>query len=155
MNNKDETTTLAMKMINFCFLFHQGFRQQYRNQNDVKVNSHACLALIVLKYAEQTSQSITMSQLADELQITKQQLTKLVNDLEERRFVSRIHDTQNRRLVHIRLTPEGYQQIQNLLDDMTASTITALNAYTDEEKAELDNSLEILARFFTKFSIKL
>ncbi|MFR6329077.1 MAG: MarR family winged helix-turn-helix transcriptional regulator [Eisenbergiella sp.] len=45
----------------------------------------------------------TMSELADKLQITKQQLSKMINVLEEKELVERIHDKENRRRVYIRI----------------------------------------------------
>ena len=52
-------------------------------------------------------QAPTMSEMALQLGITKQQLTKLINDLEEKNLVRRQHGSRNRRHVYLMITPEG------------------------------------------------
>ena len=75
---------------------------QYQQQNQVKANKAGFQVLFILSMPEYPKP--TMSFLADEMGITKQQLTKLVNDLEAIGLVKRIHDERNRRQVYVTLT---------------------------------------------------
>ncbi len=50
---------------------------------------------------------ITMSALADRMQMTKQHMTKKVNRLVELKFVERVYDPADRRVIKVKVTPEG------------------------------------------------
>jgi DNA-binding MarR family transcriptional regulator len=64
-----------------------------------------------------------MSFLADEMGITKQQLTKLVNDLEAMGLVKRIHDERNRRQVYVTLTDDGRNEFEEIKQAMLECTV--------------------------------
>ena len=125
-------------------------KSQYHQQNVVKANTLAFNTLLTLN--ELNGHDLTMSELAEELDITKQQLTKLVNDLEEKELVKRIHDSKNRRQVYIRITERGAQMLADLKNRMMDGTINALSAYTEEELAELDECLVKLGTLLEKFN---
>ena len=95
---------------------------------------------------------LTMSELADQLDITKQQLTKLVNDLEEKELVQRTHDSRNRRQVYIHITDQGARMLTDLKQSMLDSTLKALSCYTEEELAKLDHCLTNLSELLEKFN---
>ena len=79
------------------------------SEAELKMNSHTFFVLFTLTHSEGVP--ITMTMLAEALQISKQQLTKLVNDLEGKNYVERIHDQVNRRLVYIRITADGQRRM--------------------------------------------
>ena len=95
-----------------------------------------------------------MSDLADKLQITKQQLSKLINDLEDKALVERIHDTANRRRVYIRISPCGLEAMERLKETMLETTIAALHIYNEEELETLNSCLEALTPLMEKFHLK-
>ena len=84
---------------------------------------------------------MTMSELAEDLKITKQQLTKLVNDLEEKQLVERLHDKANRRLVNISITAEGKELLERLKNDMLQTTLQSFSDLTDPEIQQLQKTL--------------
>ena len=95
-----------------------------------------------------------MSELADKLSITKQQLSHMIKVLEERGLVERIHDTANRRRVYIRISPCGLEAMERLKETMLETTIAALHIYNEEELETLNSCLESLTPLMEKFHLK-
>lgn len=141
---------VSAHFLRFTINFFSLAKSQYHQQNVVKANTLAFNTLLTLN--ELNGHDLTMSELAEELDITKQQLTKLVNDLEEKELVKRIHDSKNRRQVYIRITERGAQMLADLKSRMMEGTINALSAYTEEELAELDECLVKLGTLLEKFN---
>ena len=102
--------------LDFAVHFFTLSKGHFRQQNLVKANSLAFNTLVTLN--ELADSCLTMSDLASRLEITKQQLTKLVNDLEEKDLVNRIHNPQNRRQVYIRITDHGCTLLKVLREEM-------------------------------------
>jgi len=116
----------------------------------MKVNSLPFFALIVLD--SWADQDYTMSELADKLSITKQQLSHMIKVLEERGLVERIHDTANRRRVYIRICDSGREMMNQMKQEMLSSTLFGLRAYTPEELALMDECLCRLMELMKKFN---
>lgn len=153
METEEKTTgaqTVGAHFLRFTINFFALAKGQYHQQNVVRANTMAFNTLLTLN--ELNGRDLTMSELAEELDITKQQLTKLVNDLEEKELVRRIHDSKNRRQVYIRITERGAQMLADLKNRMMDSTVNALSSYTEDELAELDECLVKLGKLLEKFN---
>ena len=135
---------LTIKILNLT-------KGRYHQQNQIKANSLAFKALAILN--QQGRPAPTMSGLAAELEITKQQLTKLVNDLEEKHLVLRSHSQKNRRQVYLAITPEGAQIVKQLKEAMLNCTVTGLSALTPEELAQMDQCLTKLSPLLSKLNL--
>lgn len=135
--------------LEFVITFLSLTKCQYQCANKVKINSLTFFTLIALKRCP--DKHFTMSELADRLQITKQQLSRLINDLEDKGLVRRIHDTANRRRVYIQLSEQGLEMLDALKQDMLQSTASAMQAYSSEELADMDYCLCCLAGLMEKF----
>ena len=153
METEEKTTgaqTVGAHFLRFTINFFALAKGQYHQQNVVRANTLAFNTLLTLN--ELNGRDLTMSELAEELDITKQQLTKLVNDLEEKELVRRIHDSKNRRQVYIRITERGAQMLADLKNRMMDSTVNVLSSYTEDELAELDECLVKLGKLLEKFN---
>ena len=115
------------------------------SEAELKMNSHTFFVLFTLTHSEGVP--ITMTMLAEALQISKQQLTKLVNDLEGKNYVERIHDQVNRRLVYIRITMDGQRRMDEFARSALEPVTTALRQYSPEEKERLAGSFAELTEF--------
>ena len=93
-----------------------------------------------------------MSELAGQLHTTKQQLTRLVNALEEKNLAKRSHDTKNRRLVYVSITPEGIDAMEQLKESMLEATKEGLSSFTPEELAQLSQCLDTLSALMPRFN---
>ena len=141
--------TVGEHFLDFTITFFNLAKSKYQQQNQIKANSVGFQALILLN---QTGRSApTMSELAARLEITKQQLTKLVNDLEEKGLVKREHDSRNRRQVYLYITPTGAAIVSQLKEAMLSCTVAGLAGYSEEELAELDDCLIRLSSLLEKF----
>ena len=145
-----EQNTVGIHFLEFAVAFLSLAKCQYQQEQEVKVNSLPFFTLIALdSWAEE---DYTMSELAEKLQITKQQLSRLINDLEEKQLVERIHDTANRRRVYIRICEPGRQMISEVKQGMLDSTIYGLRAYSPAELTELDGCICRLIELMGKFN---
>lgn len=142
----DQTT--ARYFVEFAVRFYSFTKAQYRQEEQVKAGSMAFLVLLTLKSL--SDRDLTMSDLAQEMMITKQQLTRLVNDLEEKGLVERIHNQNNRRQVYIRISGEGCRLLDQLKGQMLNSTEEALEIFAEEERKEIDACLSRLLTLFSR-----
>lgn len=147
----EKLRTAGMHFLEFAFTFLTFAKCQYQSANHIKINSLPFFTLSVL--ADLKDENYTMSDLADKLQITKQQLSRLINDLEDKELVERIHDTANRRRVYIRISPCGLKAMDCLKETMLDSTIAALHIYNENELEQLDSCLKTLMPLMEKFQL--
>ncbi len=71
-------------------------------------------ALIMLK----DMGKINMTTLAKSIDVSNQQLTKVVDNLVQRKLVKRSYDKKNRRVVLIEITKEGREYIDDILSNL-------------------------------------
>ena len=135
---------LAQEFVDFLMTFHAATKRPSSLSEQVNAGSRSFNVLFTLKH--HPNHDLTMSQLADDLQMPKQQLTKLVNSLEENGMVCRIHNPTNRRLVSVHITPSGTQLVDDSLKEVVQTIIPELEIFSEEEKTELHNSITTLNR---------
>ena len=114
---------------------------------ECRMNSHTFFILFTLR---RSHSSMTMTQLAEKLGISKQQLTKLVNDLEAKAYVERVHDQVNRRLVYIHITEKGQERLDAFALQALGPVRETLEASSPEEKERLCGSFQELLQFLRK-----
>ncbi len=114
----------------------------------LRTHSLAFQAMAVLYRLQ--DQDFTMSQLATALDITKQQLTKLVNALEEKGLVERCRKSANRRQVCIHLTDQGREVFQSSRNELLEHICLALEGCSQDELDELSRSIQCLSRFLSR-----
>ncbi len=71
-------------------------------------------ALIMLK----SMGKINMTTLAKSIDVSNQQLTKVVDNLVQRKLVKRSYDKKNRRIVLIEITKDGREYIDDILSNL-------------------------------------
>lgn len=95
--------------------------------------------------------TMTMSQLARQTKMPKQQMTKLVNRLVEQRLVSRTDDLLDRRVINIQLTKEGLEYMDHFLEN-EGSFSGFLDKLDEEQKEKFRKALEIMFEVFLQTS---
>lgn len=141
--------TVGIHFLEFAVAFLTLSKCQYHSSS-LKVSSLPFFTLVALdNWAEK---DYTMSELADKLQITKQQLSKMINMLEEKGLVERIHDRENRRRVYIRICDAGRKMMDCLKQEMLESTLFGLRSYSPEELFEMDSCICRLIKLMEKFN---
>lgn len=146
----DTSRIVGEHFLEFTTTFFNLAKNKNPQHKQVKANSVAFHALVLLNRPDRPAP--TMSELAAEMEITKQQLTKLVNDLEDKQLVKRQHDHQNRRQVYLAITPAGANIITQLKAAMLECTMAGLACYTPEELAEMDDCLLKLSALLSRFN---
>lgn len=147
---KKDIQSVGVHFLEFAIAFLTLSKCQYQQDTAVKVSSMPFFTLVALD--NWADEDYTMSELADKLQVTKQQLSKLINDLEEKQLVERIHDTANRRRVYIRIREEGHIMMNELKVQMLNSTLKGLSAYNDGELSDMDYCICRLTELMGKFN---
>jgi DNA-binding MarR family transcriptional regulator len=100
-------------------------------QSEIKISEFTVL------YAITKNPDVRQGVLADVLKIKWPNMTKLVRALEDRGLIERVVPPEDRRSVHLRVTPAGRRQIAVSQERMCRSDRTALGMLDDEEYAQL------------------
>ena len=132
MVDQQELSSAGLKFMDFAIRFFNMAKCQYQQQNQVKANKAGFQVLFILSMPEYTQP--TMSFLADEMGITKQQLTKLVNDL-----------------VYVTLTDDGRNEFEEIKQAMLECTVAGLKDFSEDELEQLGDCLERLIPLLEKF----
>ena len=103
------------------------------------------LILFTLNQADQGM--LTLGDLARELDISKQQLTKLVNDLEKRGLAARMRGEENHRKYYLQITEDGRQTLSGMVGSLMEPAERTFSSYTGDEKQELLRSILCLEQF--------
>ncbi len=139
---------LARTFLNFIVNYYALMRRHLIETNQFRVGSHGFSLLYTLrKYKDE---QITMTQFAEIMGITKQQLTKLVNDLENQGYVNRLHNEENRRQVYIEITEQGTEVLEKMLGEIIHEIIKSLDVFDDEDKKKIVESSSTLLELFKK-----
>ena len=149
MVDQQELSSAGLKFMDFAIRFFNMAKCQYQQQNQVKANKAGFQVLFILSMPEYPQP--TMSFLAEEMGITKQQLTKLVNDLEAKGLVKRVHDERNRRQVYVTLTDDGRNEFEEIKQAMLECTVAGLKDFSEDELEQLGDCLERLIPLLEKF----
>ena len=142
--------SVGIHFLEFVVAFLTLTKCHYQQATDIKVNSLPFFTLIALD--SWADEDYTMSDLANKLQITRQQFSRLINDLEEKGLVERIHDTANRRRVYIRICEPGRVIMNDLKQAMLTATLDGLRSYSENELADMDRCLCRLTELMEKFN---
>ena len=81
----------------------------------------------------------TMSELASIMQVSKQQLTPLVDRLFEQKLAERFSDSADRRVVRIEISQSGKTLIEDMMRQNLHTLAERLSVLPDEELVELDS----------------
>lgn len=98
--------------------------------------------------------TLTMSELAQWVQMPKQQMTKIVNRLVESEFVERIYDPKDRRTIQIKITDKAVAYIDHFLEEDAGCFRQLLGQMSPEERREFQKAIEIMMRILPKLPCK-
>ncbi|WP_196593375.1 MarR family winged helix-turn-helix transcriptional regulator [Pectinatus sottacetonis] len=97
--------------------------------------------------------SMTFSEIGKRLSIIKQQLSPIINKLEENNLVKRLPDSKDRRRIKIQMTPKGRKFITEHQNKIKAHLETNLSVLSEKEIEEFGKSLKTLMKLFGKISL--
>lgn len=105
---------------------------------EMSLETYYCLET-VRKY-----ESTTMTELAQQLKVPKQQVTKLIDKLCEHQFVERVHDEKDRRSVRICLTPQAVEYLDEYYLKNTGFIQKLEEKLSEEELQRLNEAMKVL-----------
>jgi DNA-binding MarR family transcriptional regulator len=103
----------------------------------------------IMKLLEEAG-TLHVAEIGERLQITRPQMTHLIDRLVELDIVERQMGIEDRRMINIMLTDKGKRIINEHDDDIMNATREMLSCLTDEELESLSVSLRKLREIFSK-----
>lgn len=139
MDNRADT---AEKLLQMSFLFHN------KMMRPVFLNVRPDLSPLQVHvlHTLQDKGTITMSLLANEIRISKQQTTRVIDQLVLQNFVHRDFDAQDRRIIKISLTPAGEAILKNIKEEAHNHVIDSLASLDEKIIAEFNEAAGKLTR---------
>jgi len=83
-----------------------------------------------------------MTDLAKAMDVTTSAMTGVVDRLVRDGYVSRSHDLEDRRIIHIKLTPKGARTVRTAIEDRKKATIKMFGVISQEEREKYLSILE-------------
>lgn len=114
--------------------------QSSSHQEDLGVTRTQLQALILLAKKE----PLNMTQLSKEMGVSRQQLTRVVDGLVEKRLAQRVESPVNRRMIFLQMTDKGRCLLEGAIQDCAEQLKKELSLLTEEEKDILIHSADIL-----------
>lgn len=114
--------------------------------NEMSLETYYCLETL------RACGTATMSELAHQMKVPKQQMTKLVDRLSQSRFVERVQGTDDRRVTWIRLTPGTVSYLDEYYLKNTAFIQMLEEKLTQDELERLNDAVEALEEILPKLT---
>ena len=96
--------------------------------------------------------SFTMSELAQEMSMSNQQMTAVINQLADKKIVSRTHDKADRRVVRISITKTGEKVLAENNKRLAKMFANQIIAYSEEDYEDLKSCLESLENILERIN---
>lgn len=135
------------ELANLLFAYYPKLRKMYRNLVAIKDNPLSLTQLTCL-YIVHHSDGLSMSELASDLNMSNQQLTKVVDALVELDMVERVCDETNRRKFYAKITPKGSELMQSLKEEVDKKLSYVLRKKSEDEIDKLYAAMEYIASYF-------
>lgn len=93
----------------------------------------------------------TIKELRDQLKLTPGRITHILTSLERKKLVSRIVDTNDKRVILVKLMPKASPLISNIQQNYYELHTRILQSIKEDEMEKILSSLEILVDIFKKW----
>lgn len=93
---------------------------------------------------------ISLIELAEALSLDKSTMSRTVNSLVKDGYVERLTDMENRRYVSLSLTHSGKEMNRKINEILDSYCDAVMSTIQKEKKSQVDESIEILLKSFTK-----
>ena len=143
--SKQTTEQLVISLLELL----PNYFQYFNNFTDIK-EKHLTKTQLRILLILSAHESLCMSQLAEKLCISREQVTRTIAPLIERKLVFRsIHDT-NRRQFDVALTNSGIHLLSELKTEYFQHMETSLSALSEKEKTLFLESLQNITSIMQK-----
>ncbi len=138
------------ELTELIFKFYPQVRKACRSLVSIKDLPISMTQLSCLHTVEQSGE-ITMSSLADKLQMSNQQLTKVVDNLVEFDMIGRKTDSANRRRILVAVTPKGEKTLSSLRTEVNRKLTVLMSKMPEAEINKLYESIKYIDSCFDGF----
>lgn len=139
----DLSTRVIRKLIATGPILRRGFEAHIQtHQDDATMIQVRALALL-------SAGPMTISELAGLRQVSLQTVSEMVKNLEERAWVERYRNPNDRRQWLITLTHAGLQQLEAARNYAVSQLLPHMSQLTDEEMEAIEVALDALGRVFS------
>lgn len=97
---------------------------------------------------------LTMGELADKMNMPKQQMTQIVAKLVEYGFASRYRSDTDRRMIRISTTPQGDTYIEKEHHAYLMRAIEQINALGEDDARDMRQAIDTMNRILPKLTIR-
>jgi len=143
---EEEINEIAEKLTNLLPLFTRSFMRPFQLQLK---NVTSPLHLFAMQLLSEKELS-TLTELAYTMNMSKQQMTPIINKLHDNGFVLREQDNIDRRSVNLKLTSVGIDFLQNICKDINRNMVKKIKYLDGNDLHALDQALDDLFRIIHK-----
>ncbi len=145
---RDKIKILIGELMQIAPEFRKSFSHNQFNSN-LRISHHQLYTLIIINKHEELS----MSELAEKLGVSNQQITRIMDGLVTNELVERYVDPNNRRIVQTKMTLKGKEMIAEIEVSMNESMVNVLSVLSNEEIEESIVHIKALKKILEKTSI--
>ncbi|MBQ7541018.1 MAG: MarR family transcriptional regulator [Clostridia bacterium] len=110
----------------------------------VSLDMYYCIRIL------QQVDTASMTELARRMRMPKQRMTKLADQLIEMRFVERVPDPDDRRIVRLRCTENAREYVDRFLSKDAAEYRALFDGMCEADRRDFGDALQTLQRIFAK-----
>jgi DNA-binding MarR family transcriptional regulator len=146
----DMNDTMIDSIIERAFGFMPNLHKRLYGPREISEHSSLTRHQLFIMRILNTEGSMTVSSLAKIIGVPKPQMTKLINQLVVSGFISRNHDTTDRRLINLALTEQGKIYLLTINKRIKEHLKQRLAVLTTEELSKMSGALETLQTLVAK-----
>lgn len=135
----NELELLLQNFLKSTLKYYYDFQDHSVERKRFRMNSLSFNILFRLYTTEE--RKLTIMELADRMQISKPQLVKLLNNLEDEKLVIRERFKENRRIVYLSLSEKGNAYIAQALENMEEALLQRMLKQRDIPMEELADAV--------------
>lgn len=135
------------EMVELIFEYYPRVRKSFRNLVSIKDVPISMTQLTCLNILDK-NEYMSMTELANDLNMSNQQLTKVVDVLVGFDMAERYVDPNNRRKICAKVTPHGRETLAALKSEVNRKLTFVLRKASDEDVDKLYESINCIAGFF-------
>ncbi|APM38825.1 hypothetical protein CKR_1355 [Clostridium kluyveri NBRC 12016] len=134
-------------MVNYLILVHEKLSKPFEDCFKEKLSALQFNTLCVLR----SYGSLTMRELAERMNLSKQQMTKIIAKLVKINFAERNYDKDDRRIIKISATKEADEYIKLESKAFARRLKDIVNSLNEEDLKDLENAIKSMNKILPKF----
>ena len=145
---EEEINVIAGKLSDLLPLFIRKLMRPFELKTRDLTSPLQMYVMLILSEKEMS----TLTELADEMNMSKQQMTPIINKLHDNGFVQREQDNIDRRSVNLRLTSAGVDLLGNRCQEVNLLMKRKIEGLDKDDLQTLGHALDDLFRIIHKIS---